>query len=199
MVCQSTPLVRSETPIDLRRTMRIAVSGTHAVGKSTLVQGLGDVLSEYQVVEEPYYALLNDGHSFSAEPTVDDLEIQLERSITSLAGNSAGRALFDRCPADYLAYLAAFPDAASTTLATWVSSAQDVLRRLDLIVYVPVERPDRIEVPEIEGRRLRKRVDATLREMLIEDAWGFGVPVLEVRGTPDERVRSVLRHLRSVE
>jgi hypothetical protein len=80
----------------------------------------------------------------------------------------------------------------------WVSSAQGVLRRLDLIVYVPVERPDRIEVPEIEGRRLRKRVDTTLREMLVDDAWGFGVPVLEVRGTPGERVRSVLRHLRYV-
>jgi len=178
--------------------MRIAVSGTHAVGKSTLAHGLGDVLSDYQVVEEPYYALLDEGHSFSAEPTVEDLEIQFERSVTSLAGVSAGRALFDRCPADYLAYLAALPDADSTRLAMWVSSAQDVLRRLDLVVYVPVERPDRIEVPEIEGRRLRKRVDATLREMLVDDAWGFGVPVLEVRGTPEERVRLVVRHLRYV-
>ncbi|HEX6036397.1 AAA family ATPase [Longimicrobium sp.] len=177
--------------------MRIALSGSHAVGKSTLVHGLGDVLSGYQVVEEPYYALLDEGHSFSAEPTAEDFEIQLERSITSLAGASAERILFDRCPADYLAYLAALPERDPSTLAGWVASAEDVLRRLDLIVYVPVERPDRIEVPEIEGRRLRRRVDGTLREMLVDDAWGVGVPVLEVRGTPEERVRSVLRHLHS--
>jgi hypothetical protein len=178
--------------------MRIAVSGTHAVGKSTLAQELGDVLSGYQVVEEPHYALLDEGYAFAAEPTVEDLEIQLERSITSLAGVSAGRVLFDRCPADYLAYLAALPHADPSTLAMWMSSAQGVLGGLDLIVYVPVERPDRIEVPETEGRRLRKRVDTTLREMLVDDTWGFGVPVLEVRGTPGERARSVLRHLRYV-
>ena len=177
--------------------MCIAVSGTHATGKSTLVQGLGEVLPDYRVVEEPYYALLDEGYVFGAEPTVEDLEVQLERSIASLAGASAERLLFDRCPADYLAYLAALPGADPGTLARWMSAAQDVLRRLDLIVFVPVERPDRIEVPEIEGRRLRKRVDVALREMLVDDAWGFGVPVLEVRGTPEERVRSVLRHLSS--
>jgi hypothetical protein len=94
--------------------------------------------------------------------------------------------------------LTALSDADPGALATWVSSAQEVLGRLDLIVFVPLERPDRIEVPAIEGRRLRKRVDATLRAMLVDDAWGFGVPVLEARGTPGERVRSVLRHLRSV-
>ncbi|HEX2206402.1 MAG TPA: AAA family ATPase [Longimicrobium sp.] len=178
--------------------MRIAVSGTHAAGKSTLVQGLGEVLSDYHVVEETYYALLDEGYPFAAEPTVEDFEIQLERSLTSLAGVSAERVLFDRCPADYLAYLAALSDVDPSTLAAWVSPAQDVLGGLDLIVFVPVERPDRIEVPEIEGRRLRKRVDAMLREMLVDDAWGFGVPVHEARGTPGERVRSVLRHLRSV-
>jgi predicted ATPase len=178
--------------------MRIALSGTHAVGKSTLAQGLGDVLSGYQIVEEPYYALLDEGHSFSAEPTAEDFEIQLERSIMSLAGVLAERVLFDRCPADYLAYLSALPNTDASTLERGVSSAQNVLGGLDLIVFVPIEQPDRIEVPAIEGRRLRKRVDATLREMLVDDAWGFGIPVLEVRGTPEARVRSVVRHLRSI-
>ncbi|WP_420129479.1 AAA family ATPase [Longimicrobium sp.] len=179
--------------------MRIAVSGTHGAGKSTLVQELGKVLPDYDVVEEPYYALLDEGYAFAAEPTVEDFETLLQRSITSLAEVQGERVLFDRCPADYLAYLAALPGADSGALATWVSSAQDVFGVLDLIVYVPVERPDRIHIPEIEGTRLRKRVDAMLREMLVEDAWGFGVPVLEVCGTPGERMRSVLWHLRSVE
>ncbi len=175
--------------------MRIAVSGTHAVGKSTLAQGLADALPGYRVVEEPYYALLEEGHVFAAEPAVEDIEIQLERSITGLATVSAERILFERCPADFLAYLAAFPDADPAALATWLPSAHDALQRLDLVVYVPIERPDRIEVPETEGRHLRKRVDMTLREMLVDDAWGFGIPVLEVRGAPGARVRTVLRHL----
>jgi hypothetical protein len=38
---------------------------------------------------------------------------------------------------------------------------------------------------------LRRSVDALLREMLLDDAWGFGVSTLEVRGDPAERARQV--------
>lgn len=178
--------------------MRIAVSGTHAAGKSTLVAGLAEVMPGYTLVEEPYYTLLDEGHPFAAEPAAEDFEIQLERSIMSLAGMPAERVLFDRCPADFLAYLAVLPGVDPATLAYWTSTARDVVGDLDLIVFVPIERPDRIRVPAEEGRRLRARVDATLREMLVEDGWGFGIPVLEVCGTPDERVRAVVRHLASM-
>jgi len=38
-------------------------------------------------------------------------------------------------------------------------------------------------------------VDATLREALVDDEWDLGGTVLEVSGTPGERVRQVLARL----
>lgn len=175
--------------------MRIAVSGTHATGKSTLVAALAPLLPHYQLVEEPYYALLDEGHAFAAEPSREDFELQLERSLRMLAGTAAPDVLFDRCPADYLGYLAALPGAGAETLAAWLPPAAEALASLGLIVFVPIERPDRAGAAVTEGRRLRARVDAVLREMLVDDAWGLDARVLEVRGTPEDRARQVVAHL----
>jgi len=91
--------------------MRIAVSGSHATGKSTLVSELARVLPRYHVVDEPYYVLLDEGHVFASEPAAEDFERQLERAIALVADDSGRDVLFDRCPADYCAYLAAIgPD-----------------------------------------------------------------------------------------
>jgi predicted ATPase len=173
--------------------MRIAISGTHATGKSTLIAELARALPGYSVVEEPYHALLDEGHDFAAPPTIEDFETQLERSCASLAGITDAHVLFDRSPADFLAYLAALADA--DVLAEWLPPAAAAMSSLDLVVFVPIERPDRIDIPEDEGRRLRKRVDAILREILVDDGWGLDARVLEVRGTPDDRARQVLRHV----
>src|SRR4028119_353553 len=45
--------------------MRIAVSGTHAAGKSTLVAELSALLPDHAVVDEPYHLLAEDGHEFA--------------------------------------------------------------------------------------------------------------------------------------
>lgn len=178
--------------------MRIAVSGTHASGKSTLIAELGILLPLYRVVDEPYYSLLDEGYIFAAEPTVEDFEVQLERSVMAITEDSEDCVLFDRCPADYCGYLAALPEVSPDILRKSVSLAKDALEHLDLIIFVPVEQPDRIDVSVEEGRRLRKCVDRMLREMLVDDAWGFGCAVLEVRGTPIQRAYAVLRHLHSL-
>ncbi|HEX9938775.1 MAG TPA: ATP-binding protein [Longimicrobium sp.] len=171
--------------------MRVAVSGTHAAGKSTLVAELARHLPGYVAVEEPYYTLLDEGHLFADEPAPDDFELLLDRSITALATAAGADMLFDRCPADYLGYLAALSDHDAGTLAPWITRAADAMAGLDLVVFVPIERLDRIDV-EDEQRRLRKRVHQELHAMLVDDAWGIGAPVLEVGGTVEQRVRQVL-------
>ena len=77
--------------------MRIAVSGTHFSGKSTLVEELAAALPGYLAVEEPYFLLMEEGHEF-------DFELQLERSIELLSGSEPD-VIFDRCPVDMLGYL----------------------------------------------------------------------------------------------
>lgn len=170
--------------------MRIAVSGAHGTGKTTLIEELGRALPAYGAVEEPYHQLEEEGHEFAETPSLEDFELQLERSIEGIA--RGGRdCLFDRCPADLLAYLLTHRDADGFDAGRWLPRARDAMRQLDLIVFVPVEDPDRIgSGPEEEDWRLR--VDEELQEILLADRWDFGVEVIEVAGSPRERAHQVL-------
>ena len=167
--------------------MRVAVSGTHGVGKSTLVADLARALPGHVAVAEPYLQLLDEGHAFADPPTLEDYEVQLERSLASLALPGMEDAVFERCPADFLAYAAAHEDADAFDLAGWLPRVRAELVTLDVVVYVSLE---------TGGRGFRPRVDEELREILVDDVHGFGARVLEVTGDPDTRVRAVLAGLR---
>jgi predicted ATPase len=170
--------------------MRIAVAGSHATGKSTLVTELARRISELTPVEEPYYQLLAAGHAFGEPPTIDDFETLFDASVASIDQYDSPAVVFDRSPADYLAYLIALQP--HTALVGHVAATRTALETLDLLVYVPIERPDRIADPE--RPRLRHRVDRVLRDMLVSQTWGWTIPCVEVRGTLSQRVNQVARH-----
>src|SRR4026207_2392916 len=92
--------------------MRVAVSGTHCSGKSTLIDAFLSTHHEFAHEPEPYEAL-NDlyGEVFGAEPSAEDffrqLEYQTERLDHYYLGDSV---IFDRSPVDFLAYLLALDD-----------------------------------------------------------------------------------------
>lgn len=174
--------------------MQIAVSGTHRTGKTTLVEELRRVLPGYVAVDEPYHRLAEEGHDFAEVPSLDDFELQLELSIESLRKAEPNR-IFDRCPVDLLVYWATHPDSPRSGVGRWLPSVREAMRRLDLVVFVPIERPDRVPVADPEDAAWRRRVDAKLREILFADPWDFEVDVLEVTGPAPERVRRVLAHL----
>jgi hypothetical protein len=179
--------------------LKVAFSGTHAVGKSTLINVLAAALPGFHVIEEPYVALLETGHAFADPPAADDFELQLERSLVSVAGGGANR-MFDRTPADFLAYLAVLRHVGVETLSTYWNDVTSAMREFDLVVYVPMERPDRIEVAESEYPRLRKQVDRALRRFLVEDELGVADRVVEVRGSLADRAKQVkmeIEHLRA--
>jgi carbohydrate kinase (thermoresistant glucokinase family) len=172
--------------------MRIAVSGAHRTGKSTLLEELGETLAGYTVIDEPYHQLEEEGHEVAEMPSLEDFELQLERSLDDVAGSRGGQ-LFDRCPADLLAYLLTHEEADAFEPEAWLSRVRSAMRRLDLIVFVPIEDPDRVAGHDDDD--LRRRVDEQLREILLDDCWAFGVEVLEVSGSPRERARQVLAHV----
>lgn len=167
--------------------MRIAISGSHATGKSSLVSELTRRLDGFMAIDEPYYLLEAEGQMFGSRPTSDDFELLLERSLSLVAERRPGSVLFDRSPADYLAYLVAIsPGAVARDRVADVAAA---MATLDLVVFVPIEHPDRVEVSE--APRLRRRVDRILREMLVDGEWAFEVPVVAVHGTREERAEQV--------
>ena len=169
--------------------MRIAVSGAHRTGKTTLIEELGRFLPAYVAVDEPYYLLEEEGHDFAEMPSVEDFELQLERSIECV-DHSEDNQIFDRCPADLLAYLIAHRDSDAFDIEPWLPRARSAMQRLDLVVFVPVESPDRVIA--FEEDELRRRVDDELRDILLGDRWDFGVDAMEVTGTARERARQVL-------
>jgi hypothetical protein len=129
-------------------------------------------------------------------PSLDDFEAQLERSLEVLEEGKPN-VLFDRCPADILAYLLAHEDAESFEVEDWSDRIRDAMKSLDLVVFVPIEDDDRIALPSHEDAELRAAVDEKLREILVDDALGFGCEVLVVEGDIDARVGQVTKRIRA--
>lgn len=174
--------------------MRIAISGAHGTGKTSLVESLANTLSGFAVYEEPYYQLEGKGHVFAGIPSVRDFELQLELSVQSILG-SGKDCIFDRCPADFLAYLLSHENQAGFDLERCLPRAREAMGKLDLVCYVPIENPDRIPVPISEKRNLRRRVDERLQEILLEDRLDLGCDAIEVTGPLDARVEAILKRL----
>lgn len=145
-------------------------------------------------IDEPYYLLELEGHAFADPPTAEDFEHLIARSIALLAEAPRDAVVFDRSPADYLAYLAAC--GSGNIPCELMAAVARALPTLDVVVFVPIERPDRVS--GAEAPRLRRRVDRILREMLLEGAWGFEVPVLEVIGPLEHRVAQVAARIASL-
>lgn len=178
--------------------MRIAVSGTHFSGKTTLVEALLEVLPHYTTLEEPYHLLAEEGHEFAELPSIEDFELMLERSIENL-DESEQNIIFDRCPADMLGYLLSHTDAEAFDLKKWLPRVQTAITKLDLIIFLPIENPDRIVLPLSQDAAYRQRVDEKLQEVVLENIFDFEVDVLEVSGSIQMRADQVLTHIRSRE
>ncbi len=175
--------------------MRIAVSGTHFSGKSTLIEDLSGLLSRYVTVDEPYRLLEDEGYEFSAIPSLEDFENQLTRSLEAL-DEDHDDVLFDRCPLDLLGYILTLADADSFDLDDWLPEIKEALESLDLIVFLPIEADDRIALPATEDDGFRMQVDEKLRELILENPYDLDVEILEVTGTRKERVARVMQRVK---
>jgi hypothetical protein len=172
--------------------MRIAITGTHGTGKSSLVSELSRLLPEYACVDEPYRQLEDEGHVFTEMPSLEDFEAQLERSIDNLHSSDTDT-VFDRCPADIVAYLLTHEDAAGFDLESWLPRIRPAMARLDLLVFVPLE-----DSRDFGGAddRWRVDVDERLQDIVDGGVWETGIAVLEVNGSTPERARQVLAHVK---
>ena len=145
-------------------------------------------------MEEPYQLLEEEGYEHEAEPSLEDFLAQLERSLQAF-DESGPDTLFDRSPADVLAYLLTHDDAESFEIDEWIERVREAMQSLDLIVFVPIEQPDRIAVPAYEDRRWRARVHKVLEQLLLDDKYQFGLDALVVEGNVRKRCDLVLTRL----
>ncbi len=162
--------------------MRIAVSGTHGVGKSTLIEEFLRVHPGFVHEPEPYVVLVEDyGEEFSAEPCVEDFLRQLEFNLDRLGQHDSREdVVYERCPLDFLAYLTALDANIPENLRERISAA---MQHLDLIVYLPLDDA----FGDDEFPKLRRAVDRQLSEILIS----ANVVVVEATGSTTQRLRTV--------
>jgi len=178
--------------------MRVAISGTHRSGKSTLIDELSDLLPKYATVDEPYHQMEEEEYDFADPPSVEDFEAQLARSIANLR-EAEGDILFDRCPVDFLGYLSVHEDDEDACdIDAWLPRVRKALQKLDLIVLVGIEHPDRIKSSDSDDDGFRLAVDERLKEILLEDPYRLELEVLEVEGAPVARAKQVMQRLRAM-
>lgn len=165
--------------------MKIAFTGAHHVGKTSLAEKIHALVPEFIFIAEPYQELLEEGHLFSEAPNPEDFSIQLERSLENVEIDELD-VLFDRSPLDLLAYIHVTGGAeASRGFYLKVKEAMD---EIDLLVFVPIENPDIIGGTESEFPKLRKQVNDLLEEWI--DA--FDLDTITVNGTLAEREKQVI-------
>ncbi len=187
--------------------MRVAVSGTHSVGKSTLVTDIHKTFAGYVHEEEPYRAL-RDVYpiKFGKESTRYCNGVQLFFNVSRVQhyASKASRVVFDRCPVDYIAYSLYTArhkqtDIDGAFVASLLEPVREALRFLDLIVFVPVshQHPMHLEADGIRpvDKEYRWEVDRHFKRLYrdgLYDLFGEAGPrVLEVQGSRDERIEQL--------
>ncbi len=165
--------------------MKIALTGAHRVGKTSLAEKLQEYLPDYDLRKEPYYELEESGYEFSEIPSADDFLKQLEYSIKQIS-TSADNVIFDRCPIDFLAYIQAIDE--TRNIQSIFKKVESIMKGIDLLVFVPVEEPDLILCQDSDLPELRIKVNEILNDWI----WDFGIEAIEVKGTLLNRRDQVL-------
>lgn len=155
--------------------MRIAVSGTHFIGKSTLIEDFMKAHPDYQCEIEPYYKLQDEETmELSLEPSLESLLEQLDYSIDQINKLSNEKnIIFDRCPVDFIAYAMCvtdqdFIDITDTEVAERFPEVKDALNNLDLILFLPITKENAIEYTE-ENPAYRKAADKCFKKIYRDD------------------------------
>jgi predicted ATPase len=163
--------------------MRVAVSGTHGTGKSTLIEEFLRRHPEFVHEPEPYIVMVEDfAEEFSAEPCVEDFHRQLEFNIERLSQHAPGEnVIYERCPVDFLAYIDALDPQRAEALLELVSEA---MQHIDLIVYLPLDETSVMD----EFPKLQRAVDRKLSSIFREDQFAS---VVEAEGPTDHRLHTL--------
>jgi hypothetical protein len=181
--------------------MRVAISGTHCCGKSTLISEFLIAHPDFAHEPEPYLVLQEDyGEIFASEPSVDDFYRQLEFQIDRLRCYKLGDlVIYERSPVDFFAYLLAlnelYKDRQSMRL---VESSHDIvvdaIQLLDLIVFLPLnDNDDGTIMPDSEDPELRSAVNERLVSIYNDDDFRLFISdkplIIEATGSTAQRLR----------
>jgi hypothetical protein len=190
--------------------MRIAISGSHSLGKSTVVNDWVASHSGYTREEEPYRALSLHGPYeilFRDASTRLHNGIQLYYNISRVHRYASGtdNVIFDRAPVDYLAYSQYTADCGTTDIddafvQSMVPAVRESLDHLDILAFVPCSEQWPVAMEE-DGIRpvdhsYRDEVDAIFKQIYREGRYGVmpgkNAPrLIELCGSREQRLEQL--------
>lgn len=187
--------------------MRIAISGTHFIGKSTFINDFIKVHPDYIHEIEPYYQL-QDKHNieFSEDPTLECLYDQLDYSLERLHElSNHPNVIFDRCPIDFVAYAMYAAKQMGITIHESViferfSDIQEALENLDLIVFLPIKQEHEADYIIPEDGFYRKAIDKYFKKIYRDEIYdifpSYDHPkIIEIWGNRTERIKKLEAYL----
>lgn len=171
--------------------MRIVVSGTHASGKSTLISDFVLRHPEFTALPDPF-DLIDEAWD---QPSAAMFARQLRVAAQRLGSDEiAGNVIAERGPLDFLAYLLALDEVAGASsspelLERSAIVTAEALGHVDLLVVLPLNSADAIEVGADEDPALRSAMNDVLMDLVDDpDLVGSRLTVVEVAGSPSERL-----------
>ncbi|QNI60220.1 AAA domain protein [Synechococcus sp. BIOS-U3-1] len=158
--------------------MRIAISGSHSLGKSTLVWDWVKRHPQYTREEEPFRALDSEMYDIrfrqESNRLHNGIQMYYNASRVNLYSSINDCVIFDRAPVDYIAYSQYTADKEATDIddafvAAMVPRVRETLQRLDLLVFIPMTDRWPVEL-EDDGIRpvdlpYRAEVDALFKQI----------------------------------
>ncbi len=183
--------------------MRVAISGSHSLGKSTFVKDFLNTHLDYAFEEEPYRAIM-DQHDikFAEDQTQHHIMLQLNHCIEHISQYSLGsKVICDRCPADYIPYASysvsyGQQDIDDNFIKSLYPLVKNSLQHLDLIVFIPISEEHPIDLEDDGYRpthaRYREWVDAAFKKLYRENLTSIisenATKVIEIVGNRQERL-----------
>lgn len=185
--------------------MKIAISGTHCMGKSTYVQDFLKKWPSYKTPEKSYRDyILEKNLPHSKEATEDSQKIILDALIDqSQAYSKDENIIFDRCVLDNLAYsswLFLNGKVSEKFLDESRIIIRESLKLFDVIFYFPITKFSPVELKEDKLRDMdpvyREEIDnifsTFLKSYQQQDGRVFPAddspPIIEIFGNREERI-----------
>ena len=186
--------------------MRIAISGSHSLGKSTLVWDWVKRHPHYRREEEPFRALDEEMYDIrfrqESNRLHNGIQMYYNASRVNLYASVSDCVIFDRAPVDYIAYSQYTADKRTTDIddafvSAMVPRVRETMQKLDLVAFIPMT--DRWPVDmEDDGIRpvdlpYRAEVDTIFKQIYRDQRFSVMPEIhppklIELWGSREERI-----------
>lgn len=179
--------------------IRVSISGSHSVGKTTLAKPIVDYFSAKYTVEEIKEVaryLIKKGFKMSQDITEYGVVHYIHEYLRQERRFAGDILISDRSLIDLLAYISVNESRKIRT--TFLSLVEEIVylesNFFDLYLYIPVEIPLAEDGVRPVDLRYRNLVDEKIQEILVT----YDLPWIKVSGSIDERKNIVVKAIEGI-